>query len=204
MESWPGVLALGAAAFISTNVDGLLVLMVFFADSEFAPAQIAAGQLAATALWIVISVAASAAALALPTHWLALLGLVPIVLGLTRLKVLRASGDEPAEERTAVEAEKDRSLRRTHSRVGAVALIALANGGDNVAVYVALFATSTPTQIAAFSGVFLGLATVWCVAAYWLVRRTWLGVEIERYGERALPVVLIALGLYIVGKGLAG
>jgi cadmium resistance protein CadD (predicted permease) len=40
--------------------------------------------------------------------------------------------------------------------------------------------------------------------AYYLVRRTWLGAQIEQYGERALPFILMGLGLYIGAKALRG
>ncbi|HEY7066722.1 MAG TPA: cadmium resistance transporter [Chloroflexota bacterium] len=204
MESWLGVLALGLAAFVSTNVDGLLVLMIFFADAEIAPPQIVAGQLVATVLWIAISVAASAAAVTLPTRWLALLGIIPIALGSSKLKALRSASAGAMDERAEVEMAARRSLQRTRSRVSAVALVALANGGDNVAVYIALFSISTPNQIAAFVVVFLTLAIAWCMLAYYLVRRTWLGAQIEQYGERALPFILMGLGLYIGAKALRG
>jgi len=198
------LLALGTLAFVATNVDGLLVLMVFFADAEFAPIHIASGQLIAATLWVGISVAASAAAVTVPTQWLAWLGVIPIGLGLAKLKVARAGSVSLAVELEQVEADKRRSLRRTHSRVGAVALVALANGGDNIAVYIALFSTSTPERIAGFAALFLGLAAGWCALAYALVHHTGLGMRIEQYGERVLPMVLIGLGLYILAKGFTG
>jgi len=198
------LLALGTLAFVATNVDGLLVLMVFFADAEFAPIQIAAGQLVAATLLVGISVAASVAVVTMPTQWLALLGIIPIGLGLAKLKVARAGSASLAAELEQVEADKRRSLRRTHSRVGAVALVALANGGDNIAVYTALFSTSTPERIAGFAALFLCLAAGWCVLAYSLVHHTGLSVRIEQYGERVLPMVLIGLGFYILAKGLTG
>src|SRR5262245_55278565 len=178
--------------------------MIFFADCECTPAHIAAGQLLATALWIGISVVAAAAALAIPSQWLAVLGVIPIGLGLAKFKALRASSASFADELEQVELDTHRSLRRTHSRVGAVALVALANGGDNIAEYIALFSTSTPEQIAWLAALFVGLAAAWFALAFYLVRHSWLGIRIEQYGERFLPVVLIGLGLYILAKGLSG
>jgi len=198
------LVVLGTLAFVATNVDGLLVLMVFFADSEFAPIHIAAGQLVAAILWIGISVVASAAALAIPTQWLALLGVIPVGLGLGKLRAARAGSASLAVELEQMERDKRRSLRRTHSRIAAVALVALANGGDNIAVYIALFSTSTPERIAGFAALFVGLAAGWCALAYSLVHHTWLGMRIEQYGERVMPMVLIGLGLYILAKGLTG
>src|SRR5262249_36647583 len=198
------LIAVGTLAFVATNVDGLLVLMVFFADSDFAPIHIAAGQLIAATLLVGISVVASAAAVTIPTQWLAWLGVIPIGLGLGKLKVARAGSAGLAGEREQVDTDERRSLRRTHSRVAAVALVALANGGDNIAVYIALFSTSAPERIAGFAALFVGLAAGWCALAYSLVHHPWLGMRIEQYGERVLPMVLIGLGFYILAKGLTG
>src|SRR5262249_42191459 len=118
--------------------------MVFFANTEYAPIHIAAGQLLATAAWIGIGVAASAAAQAIPGRWLAVLGVVPIALGLAQLKAARAHIPGLSEEREQLETDSRRWQRWTGSRAGAVALVALANGGDNIAVNIALFSTSTP------------------------------------------------------------
>lgn len=77
----------------------------------------------------------------------------------------------------------------------------LANGADNVAVYISLFSTSTVAQIAAYAGVFLCLSAAWCGLAYYLVRRGGLRARLERHTRWLLPAVLIGLGVYIVAKG---
>ena len=50
----------------------------------------------------------------------------------------------------------------------------------------------------AIGGVFAAMTLVWLAVARWLVNHRTIGVPIRRYGGRALPFVLIALGLYIL------
>lgn len=127
------VLALGTVAFVSTNVDGLVVLTVFCADSDFRAAQVVAGQLLATTAWVAVSALAALAAVVIPTRWLGLVGLLPILLGLIQFKALRDEGwgggnDAPDEPLQSY------SVKQTPSRIGAVALVVLAKGADNIAV----------------------------------------------------------------------
>ncbi|HEY7066706.1 MAG TPA: cadmium resistance transporter [Chloroflexota bacterium] len=202
MDSLLGILALGAVAYVSTNVDGLVVLMVFFADSQFSPAQILAGQLAATTAWVALSTLAASAAVVVPARWLGLLGLLPILLGLVQLMALRNDFADAEEDLAHAEAEKRQSQKRTRSHVGAVALVALANGADNVAVYVSLFSTSSRGEIGTYAGLFLGLSVAWCAVAHALVHRSGLRIRLERHTRGLLPVILIALGLYILAKSV--
>jgi cadmium resistance protein CadD (predicted permease) len=193
---------IGVVAFVTTNVDGLLVLMIFLADRAYDARHIVLGQLAAVALWLLISVGIAHAALALPTQWLALLGVLPVGLGLLKLVELRRA--DGAAEIAPLEPATQGLLKRVHSRAGAVALVAVSNGADNIALYVALFANSTRAEITGFSVLFLVLAGLWCGLAHALVRTPWLGARIGDGSQKLLPFILIGLGVHILSKGLVG
>jgi cadmium resistance protein CadD (predicted permease) len=195
-------LAIGVVAFVSTNVDGLLVLMIFLADRTYDARHVVLGQFAAVALWLLISVGIAHAALVLPTQWLALLGVLPVGLGL--LKLVESRRADGADEIAPLEPETQGLLKRVHSRAGAVALVAVSNGADNIALYVALFANSTRAEITGYSVLFLVLAGLWCGLAHLLVRTPWLGQRIGDSGQKLLPFILIGLGVYILSKGLVG
>jgi len=78
-----------------------------------------------------------------------------------------------------------------------VAGVTLANGGDNLGVYIPLFAT-TPQVIVNYVLVFAVMTAVWCALGYLAVNNPLIGSQIRRHGHVLLPVVLIALGLYIL------
>jgi cadmium resistance protein CadD (predicted permease) len=84
-----------------------------------------------------------------------------------------------------------------HSQWVAVALTTMANGGDNLGVYVPLFSREL-VWIPVYATVFIVMTAVWCGAGYWLVHHPVLGARIRQYGHIALPFVLLGLGLYIL------
>jgi cadmium resistance protein CadD (predicted permease) len=59
-------------------------------------------------------------------------------------------------------------------------------------------ANSAAYTIALTGLVFAAMTALWCYAAYRLVSHPALGTEIRRYGSRAVPFVLIALGVWIL------
>jgi Cadmium resistance transporter len=122
----PILTVLGSAAiiFVITNVDAFVVLTLLFAASRSTgvprPAQIVAGQYLGFIAWVIVSVVAAAGLRLVPDAWVGLLGVVPLALGLHGL--LRARHRDP----TYVPATGTLS----------VAVLTIANGIDNVTVYV--------------------------------------------------------------------
>jgi cadmium resistance protein CadD (predicted permease) len=196
-------LGVGLAAFVSTNIDDIFLLAAFFADSRLRRRSIVVGQYLGIGALVLASALAALLALALPAGWVALLGCVPLFLGIRMLLALRADtgdgecgGDEPHSREWWIGAKPN--LR---SQALAVAGVTIANGGDNIGVYVPLFATA-PDAIAAYALVFAVMTGIWCVLGFALVNNRILGATIRRYGQAILPVVLIALGIYILSGAL--
>jgi cadmium resistance protein CadD (predicted permease) len=79
----------------------------------------------------------------------------------------------------------------------AVAGVAIAGGGDDVGIYVPLFAHDLGA-ITTYALTFAVMTGLWCGLSYVLVNNKFLGDRIRRYGQVALPIVLIALGIYIL------
>src|SRR5262245_52004225 len=128
-------LLVGVVTFASTNVDDLFVLALLFADSELRPRSIVAGQLAGIGALVAASALAGLAAVAIPARWTALLGALPLALGVREMRVRRRSQRADADLDDA--GGPPRSVAR--SQLLAVAAVTIANGGDNLAVYVPLF-----------------------------------------------------------------
>jgi cadmium resistance protein CadD (predicted permease) len=179
------LLALGTVAFAATNIDGLLVLIGFFANPRFTPGEIVAGQYLGISALIAASFLIALWSLVIPLPYLGLLGFLPLGIGLRRLG---AAGDS---------VEPVRSLARRANPL-TVAAVTVANGVDNIGTYVPLFSTIGIRERGVVILLFWLLTAVWCGAAYVLVQHPTIGAPIRIAGKRALPVVLIALGIYIV------
>ncbi|HLS86602.1 MAG TPA: cadmium resistance transporter [Burkholderiales bacterium] len=181
--------AAGVAAFAATNLDDLFLLVAWFAAGRYRTATVVAGQFAGIAALFGLSAAASLLAWVVPGDQVAWLGVLPIGLGLHGLLTRNAHRPEAREaEAAAVPA----------SGALAVALVTVANGADNLAVYVPLFATSSATAVGIYAAVFAAMTALWCAAARWLVRHPDAGAPLRRLGPRAVPYVLIGIGVWIL------
>ena len=192
-----GDVAIATLAFVSTNLDDIVLLVAFFGDPRMRPRSVVLGQFIGFTLLVIASAAAARLALAAPRVLIALMGLVPLGLGVRELAALRrGGGDDPEEIR-----QRERSTEgRVHSQMLAVAAVTVANGGDNLGVYIPLFA-SRPASLPVISLVFLLMTGLLCYLGHWLVRHPVMGAPIRRHGQFALPWVLIGLGIYILIEG---
>lgn len=197
MTGLPGTLGVAVVVFASTNVDDVFLLAAFFADPHLRARSVVLGQFVGIGALVAASAAAAWASLAVPDGYPALLGVVPLALGLWKLSALRATHAHADVAAADVQATEARAERRTHSQVLAVAGVTVANGGDNLGVYIPLFARE-PRLIPLYVGVFAVMTSLWCLLGYRLVRNRVIGDRLRRYGHVTLPVVLIALGLWIL------
>lgn len=196
------VLGIAAVVFASTNVDDIFLSSAFFADPHLTTRSVLIGQLAGIGLLVAASALAALAAIAVPAEWVALLGLVPLALGIRKLWLLRRDGgDGEVSDASDMRGREHGLERRTHSEVFAVAGVTIANGGDNLSVYIPLFASDL-RLIPVYAAVFAVMTAVWCAAGYALVNNRVAGQHVRQYGHIVLPFVLIALGLYVASDAL--
>jgi cadmium resistance protein CadD (predicted permease) len=182
--------------FVATNVDDILLLAALFGGALAARA-VVAGQFVGMAVLTAVSVGAAYAATTVPAHWIDWLGLLPIALGLWLLFELwreRGKGGSDHDEDVATE---NRFAARLHSQVLGVAAITIANGGDNLGVYIPLFADDV-SVIPLYIGVFTVLTAVWCWLGHALVNNRVGAAVMERWGHILLPFVLVAIGIHIL------
>ena len=188
------VCALGVIAFASTNIDTLFVLLGFFADPRYRTRDVIIGQYLGIGLLYAVSVVASLLSLIAEPRYIALLGLVPIMIGARQL-VKQMSGWERG---------KYSFHRQPHAhtagRFGTVAAITIANGGDNLGVYIPLFAVHGAWSIGLMGGVFVFMTGLWCAVARWLAYHQIVGASIRRYAQHVMPLCLVGLGLSIIAR----
>ena len=187
MESLLGLLGLAIVLFVSTNVDDLVVLVGFFAHPQFRARDVVAGQYAGLTVLFVVSAAGALLSLVIPNTYLGLLGIFPILIGIRKLLALR---HEPVAA----------GLRGTgrYGSIAGVALVTIANGGDNIGVYMPSFAVHSARQIVIIAVVFVLMTALWCMFAHWMVNHPRLGAPLRRFGHIIAPIVLIGLGILIL------
>ena len=179
-----GVFWTAAAAFFATNLDDLFVLMLLFGQTESTGGRIGitAGQYLGIGVLTVVSMAAALGLGVILPQYLRLLGLVPVALGI-RAWVQRGQAEDG----------KDR-------RVGVLetAALTVANGGDNLGVYIPLFAGKTLMQLAGVTAVFAAMTGLWCLLGAQLASLPRVQQIIRRWKGLLVPAVLVLLGMSIL------
>ena len=194
MEPLLVTVATAAGLFAATNVDDIVVLAVLNASSRAdgrpRPWQIWAGQYGGIAALVVISFLAALGLTLVPRGWIWLLGLVPLGLGLRKLVIaVRA--------RNSGEAVSPAVATGLTGVMG----ITIANGGDNIAAYTAVFRTSQGGETTVTVIVFSVGVALWCLAGSWLVSHRAVARVVERWGHWIVPAVFILIGLYVFHRG---
>jgi cadmium resistance protein CadD (predicted permease) len=78
-----------------------------------------------------------------------------------------------------------------------IAMITLANGADNIGVYVPFFLANRPHVLQVLT-VYGLLVLACCFAWKWLGNHPLVLKSLDRWGHWIMPFVLIALGFYIL------
>jgi len=193
MDTLPATAATAALLFAGTNIDDVVVLAVFNASSRASGEpkrwQIWAGQYAGITVLVAVSLAAARGLTLIPQHWIWLLGLLPLGLGLYKLAgAIRA-------RRSGQQA----SVAAARGLLG-VTGITIANGGDNLAAYTPVFATISTSAAAITLAVFAVGVAVWCLVGAWLVSHHRVTDGLPRWGHWIIPAVYILIGVYIFQK----
>jgi len=191
MSSIAARVAAAAAVFASTNIDDLVVLSVLFAAPGLRPASVVAGQLVGVGALVAVSAAAGMAAVAVPPGWTSLLGAVPLGIGV--VKLVGSFRSRPGDDGD----DDERAPAGGGAAILLVSGITIANGGDNLSVYIPIFAADR-SVIPIYVAVFACMTGLWCGAGYALVRHRAFGARLRRHGHAVVPVVLIVLGAYIL------
>ena len=125
-------LGIGVLVFMSTNLDDLFLLAAFFADRRLHRLSIVIGQYLGIGALVLASTLAALLARTVPEGWIALLGLVPLLLGLAKLWPLRVSAadNEGKSATRRIQEQEHTAERRLRWSVLAVASVTVANGGE--------------------------------------------------------------------------
>ncbi|MEH1871668.1 cadmium resistance transporter [Nostoc sp.] len=196
----------GIIAFIATNIDDMIILLIFFSqvDVNFRRRHILLGQYLGFTAIIIASLPSFFGGLSVQREWIGLLGLLPIAIGIQQL-VFRK------QETTTVQTVSSDFNQSTpsnpvlsfilsilHPQTYKVAAVTIANGGDNISIYIPLFAGQDLTSLGVILSIFFVMVGLWCAIAYFLSRQPTIANILNRYGQAVVPFVLIGLGLFIM------
>ncbi len=190
------LLTISASAFIATNLDDIFLLTAFFSSKTFPNTSVVLGQYLGFGVLILVSIIASFINLILPSALISLLGFLPILIGIKNLVDIVNNRQNNFKQVKNFDNEKQ---GRYH--VIKVAMVTLANGGDNLGVYIPLMASVNAGDILAITLVFLIFTGIWCLLSYKLVYNRFIGQKILNYGHLVLPFVLIGIGIIILIRG---
>lgn len=179
-------------SYIATSIDYIVILVVLFAQSEKrkgAFRDIILGQYLGFTILIAISLLAAFGLALIPQHWIGLLGLVPILIG---LKVLFEKEDDDDEQEEAVD------TNRFTSFILSVAVIMLAAGGDNLGVYIPYFTTLNTLELVVTIIIYYLLAAVLLYLCRRIAAVKGISETVEKYERIIVPIVFVALGIMIM------
>jgi cadmium resistance protein CadD (predicted permease) len=183
--------------FAVTNIDDILVLALFFgqATNRAGAVRVVVGQYLGFAAILAAAILGALGAGLLPESVIPYLGLLPLLLG------LRAAWTAWRERRSGNHDDDRAASALEGPGILQVAAVTLANGGDNIGVYVPVFAVAGTAGMVMYVVVFLIGVAIWCAAGRFFATRPVIAKALSRGGHILMPIVLIAIGAIILIEG---
>ncbi|HDR7773990.1 cadmium resistance transporter [Bacillus paranthracis] len=188
-------------AFTSTNIDDIFILLVLFSQvktgvckeedrtfqgkTKIKELYIVIGQYLGVSVIIFLSIIGSLSSFFIPISWIGLLGFVPIYMGIKGLFSLRSN-------------KSNEVIDNTSGSLFKVAAITLANGADNISIYIPMFTSQSLEANFVTLIIFFCMIAIWCLIGYTLLRAPIFAKVLERNCHIIVPIVLIGLGMFIL------
>ncbi|HDR7914522.1 TPA: cadmium resistance transporter [Bacillus wiedmannii] len=188
-------------AFTSTNIDDIFILLVLFSQvktgvikkeggavqgkTKLKELNIVIGQYLGFSVIVFLSIIGSLSSFFIPVSWIGLLGFVPIYMGVKGILSLRSY-------------KRNEVIDNVSGSIFKVASITLANGADNISIYIPMFASQNLKTNIVTLVIFFCMIAIWCFISYKLLRAPILAKVLERNCHIIVPIVLIGLGMFIL------
>ncbi|MBD2603242.1 cadmium resistance transporter [Scytonema hofmannii FACHB-248] len=200
-------LFIGISAAFATTFDDNLYLTAFFGkvNRTFRPKHIVLGEFLGFTALVFASLPGFFGGLIVPDAWIGLLGLLPIAIGISNLM---SREEEGSVQTVSVLNSSDKLQHRNQSlwatirdrQTYRVSAVTIANGANNIGIYVPLFASSNLHSLGIIVCVCYLTIGLWCFLSYHMTRNPLMTPLLARYGRKIFPFVLIYLGLSILIK----
>lgn len=175
-------------AFVGTNIDDILILaFIFSINSSVKLRKIILGKYLGMAFLTAVSILSAFGLKLIDEKYVFLLGFVPIILGIK--EIIGNSTDKSKNDSNEIK-----------SGIFSTAFITIASGGDNLGVYIPLFASFSFWETLLCIFVFAVLTLIWCFLGKFIAALPKIKGFIEKYKKIIIPSVYFALGLYIFFK----
>ncbi|WP_288226025.1 cadmium resistance transporter [uncultured Enterococcus sp.] len=198
-------------SFVSTNLDDIFILTIFFSQvgSKVKKTDVVFGQYLGIGLLVLSSIIASYGLSFISSEKLGVLGFIPIILGMkswidnkkgSRNAVSYKDDEEAVENQITVESAGNKNIltKIIRPQILKVMFITIANGADNIGIYIPLFSRYSPSQLVITIIVFSVMIAFWCFLGYKLANFPLIKQQLEKYKHIAIPFVFIALGIFII------
>lgn len=209
-----GTIITALISFVCTNVDDIFILMLFFSkiNKSIKVYHIILGQYLGICVLLIISIIGALGISIVPPKYVGLLGLFPIYLGVNEYfkykKESKKNESEKQKEKQDTDLNKitenyNNSIaivikKVINPSVFKVASVTLANGGDNIGIYIPLFSNMNSIEIFITIITFIFLISIWCYIAKTLSEYNFIKKNIEKYKHIVIPIVFIGLGIFIM------
>ncbi|MBD2330009.1 cadmium resistance transporter [Alkalinema sp. FACHB-956] len=204
-----GALMTGVAAAFATTFDDNIYLTLFFSkvDRSFQPRHVVIGEYVGFTVLVGVSLVGFLGRLVIPEIWIGLLGLLPVMIGISQLATLSQQDQHtiqtvssPPQLRSEKSHRSLPSLWKTlHDRqTYQVSAVTITNGGNNIGIYVPLFAGSTLPHLGIILSVCYATVGLWCFLSYHLTRQPKIAFAAARYARKIFPFILMWLGMRIL------
>lgn len=202
-------LVIGISAAFATTFDDNLYLTAFFGkvNRTFRPKHIILGEYLGFTALVLASLPGFFGGLIIPERWIGLLGLLPVIIGISHL----ISREQEVEAVQTVGVNFTSAAKSHHQKKSLwatvrdpqtyrVSAVTIANGGNNIGIYVPLFASSNLPSLGVILCVCYFTIGMWCFLSYFMTRNPLMAPVLTRYGRKIFPFVLIWLGVSILMK----
>lgn len=212
-------------SFASTNIDDIFILMLFFSQvgKQLKKSQIIIGQYLGITILLFISIMGSIGLNLIPQKYTGLLGIIPILLGIKEWvkyrkdkkdvhsvneaipELLNETVTIAGTDNSQIRAVKNKNIKiilskLIHPAILNVLLVTIANGADNIGVYIPLFTTLNSLELIVTVVIFFLLVGVWCFVGERLTNVPSIKNKIHKYKNIIVPVVFIVIGIFIIVK----
>ncbi|MEW9096903.1 MAG: cadmium resistance transporter [Clostridiaceae bacterium] len=208
-------------AFVSTNIDDIFVIMLFFSQINNAMKirHIVIGQYLGVVALIAISIIGALGLSVIPYEYVGLLGLVPIYLGIkayvdykkeskdnentSEQKLQKGENgrvEETIEETTDIQENRIITFIKNFINPSVLKVfgVTFANGGDNIGIYIPIFSSMNLVDMLITVIIFMILTALWCFIGMKLSEHHFIQRNIERYKHIFVPIIFIGLGIFIL------
>lgn len=187
-------------AFLATDMDDLFLLVTFLmvAVSEAAGQKrkdiikVFIGQILGFIAIVLLADLGSLGIRMLSKDFIAGLGAIPLFMGLQIFWTEHHSKQE----------HQKKNISQHIVSVGFVFITILADGGDNLGVYIPFFSTLNNTNLIMVNIYLVILICLWCGVGLWLTRFKNFESFFHKHGENITGIILIVLGIALIYQGL--